>query len=64
MRELTKSQKAILDKWFSKNKEVVERHWDIVRQPEFDILEKLEAINNSEVLYVQINQYLNDKGLE
>jgi len=53
MRKLTISQKKIL------NQQVVNgiTNWD---ELSIEVIEKLEAINNTEILYQEVNRYLWD----
>lgn len=57
---LTKKQKRLIQAWYFFNKDVVRQHFDVVKQPEFNILEDLEKIKYSETLYTDINRYIHD----
>ena len=62
MRDLTKKQKNILDKWIRENCpfpgmaicDVVKNHLS------FETWEELQRINNTEVLYQRVNNYVNE----
>ena len=63
MRTLNKRQKKLLDTWFEtiKNEPGLDVR-DIVKDLiPLDLLEKLEALNNHETIYQNINRYINDK---
>lgn len=65
MRALTKKQKQLLDKWFETIKD---KHGLAVRDVVKDLLpadlwEQLEAINDTEVLYQVVNNYINEKAV-
>jgi len=65
MRTLTKKQKKLLDKWYEQNKDVPGlAACDVVQLKEFsyDFLCELEEINDTEVLYQEINRYISDKA--
>ena len=53
MRKLTKSQKKILDQQAIKGI----TNWD---ELPIEVIEQLEAINNTEILWQEANRYLND----
>ena len=53
MRKLTKSQKKILDQQAIKGN----TNWD---ELPIEVIEQLEAINNTEILWQEANRYLND----
>lgn len=62
MRALTKKQKNLLDKWFEQDKEEKSKMRDIM----FEIIscglfETLEKINDTEILYQNVNSYITDK---
>lgn len=65
MRKLTIRQKKLLDKWYeeNKNKPSMTCFFDLERCEAFslELLEKLEKINNTEILYQEINRYIGDK---
>ena len=66
MRQLTKKQKKLLDKWLEENShlsglavcDVVADYMDI------DFFEQLEAINDTEILYQEVNRYINDNAMK
>lgn len=68
MRRLTIRQKKLLNKWYeeNKNKPDMTCFFDLEKCEKFslELLEKLEAINNSEILYQEINSYIIDKIME
>jgi len=61
MRKLTIRQKKLLDEWYeeNKNKPSMTHFFDMGINVE--LLEKLEEINNTEILYQEINRYMGDK---
>ena len=66
MRTLNKKQKKLLDNWFEtiKNEPGLAVR-DVVRDlMPLDLYEKLEAINDHETIYDNINRYINDKTCE
>lgn len=55
MRTLTKRQKTLLDKWYTEYQpdsadSLTPEHWHL-----------LKALNNTEILYQEVDRYLNDK---
>jgi|GEM_PF-1747191 len=67
MRQLTKKQKNLLDKWYSENKEDIQTgicffNWSDCEQFPFELFEKLEKINDTEILAQEINRYISDKA--
>ena len=52
MRNLTSKQKKILDKY---------KHINSMEELPYDVYEKLEKINNTEILYQNVDMYLRDK---
>ena len=66
LRELTKEQKKLLDIWFNKNKENIGISFDVQSNDNFsnELYEKLQKINDTEVLNVNINSYIVDKLME
>ena len=68
MRDLTSRQKKLLDAWYEKYKDKIQTgilHFDSSDCPYFsyDFYEELEKINDTEVLYQNINHYISDKGM-
>jgi len=72
MRELTKKQKKLLDQWFaeaepSKEAEVLfgkTNELYCVEHLTTEQFEMLEKINDTEVLWQNVNRYLMDKSME
>jgi hypothetical protein len=60
MRELTKKQKNYLDKWFIKHKQDLSifNVMDVMSPDEFATLQRM---NDTEVLYQNIENYITDK---
>lgn len=60
MRDLTVKQKKFLDKWFDKNEKQLTLFniMDILSPKDFDILQEM---NDTEVLYQNIENYVGDK---
>jgi len=65
MRGLTVKQKRLLDAWYEENKKDVWVGFDLGRCDNFplSLLRQLEQINDSEILYPEINRYLQDKAM-
>lgn len=65
MRGLTVKQKKLLDKWYDDNKSDIAGGmvFDLAKCDLFpyELLEQLEEINDTEVLYRAINAYIRDK---
>ena len=65
MRRLTAKQKKLLDKWYeeNKNKTHIGYFFDLGKCEVFslELLQKLEEINDTEILYQEINRYIGDK---
>jgi hypothetical protein len=61
MRQLNKKQKSLLDNWYDVNGHALLIGFDLQYIDSFDILDKLESINNFETLHQAINRYINDK---
>ena len=55
MRELTKKQKKILDKYTNASR--------LEELPQ-GVYEQLEKINDTEILWAEVNRYLNDNHLK
>ena len=68
MRELTIRQKKLLDKWYEENKNEtgVTCFFDLQQCEAFplELMEKLEKINDTEILYQEINRYIGDKVVD
>jgi len=68
MRKLTIRQKGLLDKWYkeNKNKTNMTCFFDLEKCKAFslELLEKLEEINDTEILYQEINRYIADKVMK
>jgi len=63
MRTLNKKQKKIIDEWFNKNWTGAGSICSTDDMP-FMLLNKLEDINDTEILYQEIDRYITDKALE
>jgi len=66
MRNLTKKQKNLLDIWYEKNKKDIEigrAFFDLGKCDLFpyELLQELEQIHDTEILYQNINNYISDK---
>jgi hypothetical protein len=59
MRQLTSKQKKLLDKVIAENKEI--NDWD---ELPIEIIEELERINNTEILWSETNRYISDKRMK
>jgi len=68
MRTLTAKQKKLLDKWYEENKSktYIGYFFDLEKCEAFslELLEKLEEINDTEILYQAINSYIGDKVMK
>lgn len=68
MRQLTRKQKKLLDEWYEENKEYIQSGIMFFDLGDCDcfssiLLKKLEKINDTEILYQEINRYISDKGM-
>ena len=68
MRNLTTEQKKLLNQWYEKNKEEIQAgicffQIDKCDLFPYELLEKLEQINDTEVLVQNINNYISEKGM-
>lgn len=66
MRRLNAKQKKLLDIWYEKNKEGIEAgrlFFDLGKCDLFnlDFYEELQKINDFEILYQEINNYIQEK---
>ena len=59
MRQLTNTQKRVLDKFMDQNTGV--SCWDDLPQ---EIINELERINDTEILWQEVNRYMSDKRWE
>jgi len=68
MRGLTAKQKKLLDKWYKENKSKTHIGilFDLGKCEAFslELLERLEEINDTEILYQAINSYIADKVMK
>jgi hypothetical protein len=55
MRQLTKSQKKLIDRELKAEPNL--RCWDDL---ETEVMEELEEINNTEILYQEVNNYIQE----
>lgn len=63
MRDLTTKQKKLLNEWCKEHPAIAGNIWFSISEcQEFtsDFLEQLEKINNSEILYQNIERYVQD----
>lgn len=65
MRKLTKKQKSLLYQWFRQSKKRgADGIYDYTLKSWYDLtinqIEELEKINDTEILYQEVNRYLND----
>ena len=58
MRKLTSKQKRLISEFLDKNKEVFDV--DSLIATNLDFFESLEKINNNELLYQNVNRYIED----
>jgi len=66
MRQLTKKQKNLLDKWLQENSPLPGLAvCDVVRDylPN-ELWEELQKINDTEILYQNVNNYINDNCMK
>ena len=59
MRQLTVSQKKLLNRIMAENKEI-----SSVDDLSTEIWDRLEAINDTEILYQEVNRYIQDKRMK
>ena len=67
MRDLTRKQKRLLDKWYEWNKEFIQIgliwfEWGKCDFFSLELFEQLEAINDTEILSQNVNRYIADKA--
>jgi len=63
MRELTIDQKNLLDKWCQEHSEIAGNIWFSISDCEeftTDFYDELEALNDTEILYQNIESYVQD----
>lgn len=60
MRELTIKQKRFLVKWANENTDLMNKTADLVSVMSLDDWEKLQEMNDTEILYQNVNRFLND----
>lgn len=61
MRALTKKQKNFLDKWYNTHKKEIGLFTDIYDLMTLEEIKQLEEMNDTEVLFQNINTYIKDK---
>ena len=64
MRELTVKQKKFLVKWANENTDLMRKTADLVHEMRIDDWEKIVAMNDTEILYQNVNRFLNDLELK
>jgi len=60
MRQLSKRQKNMINKWFKDNWTGPDSIGSLDDMP-IELMDKLEKINNHETIWDNVNRYLNDK---
>ena len=60
MRELTVKQKRLLLTWANENPDLMQKYTDLVNKMPHELWEKIEAINDTEILYQNVNSYLDE----
>ena len=70
MRDLTFKQKKLLDEWFDANKTKLEMRggliwfdWSDCDFFPISLYNELEEINDTEILFINVNNYISDKNL-
>lgn len=63
MRNLNAKQRKLLDKWYNENKDDIQNgiasfEWATCREFSVSFYEELEKINNTEILYNEVNRYI------
>ena len=63
LRQLTKKQKQLLDKFYEENKDDLPLCFQLEHYDKFnyDLMEELREINDTEILNQEINRYISDK---
>ncbi len=64
MRKLNTKQKALLDEWWEHHKNEWKGDIQYTDAFSYELLQKLEEINDHETIVQNINRYLNDKMSE
>ena len=67
MRDLTKKQKKLLDKWYNKQKakgKTFGLWWDVHYDDDFsvELYEEIDNLNPCEIFYQNVNSYIQDKN--
>lgn len=63
MRDLTKKQKYLINGWLETINYNTKTHNPADEMPD-DLYNELEMINNTEILYYNINNYVNDRIMD
>ena len=61
MRDLTRPQKRMLDRWFNAHKDEIGMFTDTVQLMTYEEWEALQSMNDTEVLYQNVNNYITEK---
>lgn len=65
MRQLTQRQKRLLDVWVAEHKNLVHIGFTVDKCPEIhELYEQLQKINDTEILWQEVNRYVSDQSLK
>ena len=62
MRNLTSKQKRILDTWANEHPDKVHLGFSVDEDMDTETWETLERINDTEILWQEVNRYISDKA--
>lgn len=67
MRQLTKRQKKMLDKWYNKQRtrgKTFGLWWDVKDDDDFDgdLYQEIDNLNPCEIFYQNVNHYIQEKN--
>ena len=64
MRDLTKKQKVLLDRWFAKHSDTVGFFWKVDLADNFssELYHKIDDLNPCEIINQNINNYIGEKA--
>ena len=66
MRDLTKGQKRLLDKWYKEQKtkgKIFGLWWNVLKDEDFSgkLYDKIDSLNPCEIFYQNVNHYIQEK---
>ena len=63
MRSLTSKQKKVLDAWAKNNPDKLHIGFSVDDDLDTDTWQTLESINDTEILWQEVNRYMSDKAM-